>query len=591
MPIYEDASFARMGKTPNVFDQTIAYFSMEIAIVDEIPTFSGGLGVLAGDFLRSAADLGAPLVAVTLLYNRGFFRQGLDEDGRQVELAVEWDPSERLERLDARVSVRVAGREVAVGIWTYSLAGVSGKSIPIYFLDTNLEENDEADRKITDQLYAGGAYERLVQETILGIGGLRALRTLGHDELETFHMNEGHAALLPVALLGERLGGDVASATGLDLAAIREQCVFTTHTPVPAGHDRFEIAVVESVLGKAAADDLRVLECLEDDWLNMTLLGMFFSDFINGVAYRHGEVSRAMFPQFQIDAITNGIHVGRWTSDAMARLFDEHLLGWRQDNAMLRYASNIPLGEILEAKLQAKRALIAEVDRRCGIQLDVGALTLGFARRATGYKRNDLLFSDVDELRQFAEKRGPLQLLFSGKAHPNDHEGKELIAHITTQAKELAGAISVVYLPDYGMNLARLLVAGVDVWLNTPVARHEASGTSGMKAAVNGVPSLSVLDGWWVEGWVENVTGWAIGGDHGADDDDGRDRAEIDATDGKELRRMIAEIVAPMYYERPAEFAFMARSAISLNGSFFNTHRMASEYMARAYRRRAQAIG
>jgi starch phosphorylase len=580
-----------MGKTPDVPEQTLAYFSMEIAIVDEIPTFSGGLGVLAGDFLRSAADLGAPLVAVTLLYNRGFFRQILDEDGRQVELPVEWQPSQHLERLDAQVMVTVAGREVAVGVWTYTLEGVTGRSIPIYFLDTNLEENNEADRHITDQLYAGGPHERLIQETILGVGGLRALRTLGYDELMTFHMNEGHAALLPAALLQERLGTAIAAASELDLAAIRDQCVFTTHTPVPAGHDRFELGVVESVLGAEAVADLSALGCLEGDWLNMTLLGMFFSGFINGVAYRHGEVSRVMFPQFRIDAITNGIHVGRWTADAMSRVFDAHLAGWREDNAMLRYAGNIPLEEIVDAKLQAKRELLSEVATRCGLQLDASVLTIGSARRATSYKRNDLVFSDIDELREIAEKSGPLQLLFSGKAHPNDHEGKELIAHITGLAKELSGAITVVYLPDYGMNLARMLVSGVDVWLNTPVARQEASGTSGMKAAVNGVPSLSVLDGWWVEGWVENVTGWAIGGDHGAEADESRDRAEIDATDGKELRRMIAEVVAPMYYERPGEFAFVARSAIALNGSFFNTHRMAFEYMARAYRSSARAIG
>ena len=590
-PRGEGAGLSKMGKTPKVPNQTIAYLSMEIAVVDEIPTFSGGLGVLAGDFLRSAADIAAPLVAVTLLYNQGFFRQELDEAGRQVEVPVDWRPSDYLQLLDARVMVPINGRDVAVALWSYELKGVSGATLPIYFLDTNLDENSDEDRHITDRLYAGGPHERLTQEIVLGVGGLRALRTLGHDSLTTFHMNEGHAALLPVALLEERLGADFASAGATDLAAVREQCVFTTHTPVPAGHDRFEVGVVAAVLGDQALVDLRTLGCLEDDFLNMTLLGMFFSDFINGVAYRHGEVSRAMFPQFQIDAITNGVHVGRWAADGIARVFDDHLAGWRQDNAMLRYAGNIPIDEIVGARALAKRELFTEVEARTGTRLDPSILTMGFARRATGYKRNDLVFSDMEELRAIAEKNGPLQLLFSGKAHPNDHEGKELIANITARAKDLEGAISVIYLPDYGMNLARMLVSGVDVWLNTPVARHEASGTSGMKAALNGVPSLSVLDGWWVEGWVENVTGWAIGGDHGVNDDDVRERGEIDAEDGRELRRMIAGVVAPMYYERPGDFAFVCRSAIALNGSFFNTHRMAMEYMARAYRSGTRAIG
>ena len=574
-----------MGKTRAMSDGTVAYFSMEVALSDEIPTFSGGLGVLAGDFLRSGADLGVPIVGVTLLYRHGFFNQGLDGAGRQSERAVRWTPADHLERLDARVTVGVGGRSIVVGVWRHVLQGIDGCVVPVYFLDTQLPENARADQGITDRLYLGTRVERLLQEAVLGLAGPAVLRELGHTEIATFHMNEGHAALVPVALLSDEMESPLADASPADLEAVRERCVFTTHTPVPAGHDVFTPEVMQEVLGTDLSEGLRAIGCLEGGSLNMTVLGMYFSSFVNGVAQRHGEVSRAMFPQYRIDAITNGVHVPTWVAPSSARLFDRHLPRWRHDNTMLRYAGCIPLEEITAAHAEAKQILFDEVALRCGIDLDPGALTLGLARRATPYKRNDLILDRPDALRTLAAEVGPVQVLFSGKAHPSDMAGKELIARITARAKELAGVVSIAYLEDYGMSLASLLVAGVDVWLNTPVAPHEASGTSGMKAALNGVPSLSTLDGWWIEGWFEGVTGWAIGTDRGPGAHTVDADPEVDAADGAELHRVLTEVVAPLYYQQPDGFAAVRRSAIALNGSFFTSQRMMTEYAARAYRR------
>ncbi len=564
---------------------TIAYFSMEVAVSDEIPTFSGGLGVLAGDFLRSASDAGLPVVGVTLLYHQGFFRQELDGAGHQIEHPARWMPAEQLQRLDARVKVAIGGRSVVVGVWRRLLTGVSGSTVPIYFLDTLFPENDPADQAITGRLYTGVPLERLSQEAVLGLAGVTMLRELGHTEITTFHMNEGHASLVPVALLSDRLGGLWSGASPADIQAVREHCVFTTHTPMPAGHDRFDPAVIEEVLGSEALEGLTAIGCLEKGSLNMTVLGMFFSSFINGVSRRHGEVSQAMFPQCRIEAITNGVHVATWAAPSTARLFDRHLPRWRRDNTMIRYAVAIPLEEIRYAHAEAKQVLLDEVARRRNVTLDPEILTIGVARRATPYKRNNLLLSRPDELRSLVKAIGPLQVLYGGKAHPSDEAGKALIEHINASARELAGDVSVVYLEDYGMSLAALLVAGVDVWLNNPVAPYEASGTSGMKAALNGVPSLSVLDGWWVEGWVEGVTGWAIGADRGARTDVRIGDPAADAADAAELHRVLVEVVAPLYYRRPDAFAAVRRFAMALNGSFFTAQRMVAEYAAQAYRR------
>jgi starch phosphorylase len=563
-----------MFEFPNT---TVAYFSMEICLESGIPTYSGGLGVLAGDTLRSAADLHVPMVAVTLLHRKGYFRQHLDAAGQQTESAEDWHPEDVLDALDARIAVEIDGRTVQVRAWRYQVHGLNGHVVPVYLLDTNLPENSEWDRTLTDYLYGGDSHYRLAQEIVLGMGGAAILRAIGYEDDLQYHINEGHAALLTLALLERQLAGrkhwDVNDA---DIEAVRHHCVFTTHTPVPAGHDRFPEAQVRSMLGADNSELLRAAHCCDDDGsLNMTYLALRLSHYINGVAMRHREISQGMFPGYPIDSITNGVHAVTWTSEPFRELFDRRMPEWRRDNLYLRYAVGIPLEEIREAHASAKRALVDEVERRTGTRFDPSVLTVGFARRATPYKRADLIFSDLDRLRAIAKNAGPIQILFGGKAHPHDEGGKALIRHIFEAAGALDGLVRVVYLENYEMDIARLMTSGVDLWLNNPMKPLEASGTSGMKAALNGIPSLSVLDGWWVEGHVEGVTGWSIGGS---------DTPEPDpAVDANELYTKLERVIVPLFYGQPLAYAQVMRSAIALNGSFFNTQRMVEQYVRNAY--------
>jgi starch phosphorylase len=563
---------------------TVAYFSMEIAVDDGLPSFSGGLGVLAGDFLRSAADLSLEVVGVTLLYHDGYFRQQLDAQGVQEEAPVRWSPEDRLRLLPHRVEVEVEGRRVRVAPWRLDLIGATGHQVPIYFLDTRLPENDARDQSITDRLYYGGPAHRLAQEAVLGLAGPPMLAALGHRDIGSFHMNEGHSSLLTVALLDAQVGTLLDGTAPFDVEAVRSRCVFTTHTPVPAGHDHFEEPLVRRILGEVLADRLVELGCLHEDELNMTELGMAFSHFINAVSLRHQQVSQSMFPHFRITSVTNGVHAGRWASLPFRRLFDRHIPGWRRDNASLRYASGIPLDEVRQAHAEAKAQLVETVLQRTAVTLDPDALTLGVARRATPYKRFDLLLADPDRLRKIARSVGPLQIVYAGKAHPDDERGKAMIPEVVKIGRELAGTVTVVYLENYSMELGGILTAGSDVWVNTPTRPHEASGTSGMKAAINGVPSLSVLDGWWLEGCVEGVTGWAIGGD---------DPENADQQDAADLLDQLERVIAPLYYGDAVGFAQVMRSAVSINGSFFNTERMVRQYEEQAYRagRRPVPVG
>jgi starch phosphorylase len=561
-------------KNPVSYTGTIAYFSMDVAADSAIPTYSGGLGVLAGDMLRSAADLEIPMVAVTLLHRKGYFDQHLDARGNQLESPSAWSPERHLKRLPFRVSVALEGRMVQVGAWQFSFLGVTGQSVPLYFLDTDLEENDRADRGITDFLYGGDERYRLCQEAILGLGGVAMLRALGYTNVQVFHMNEGHSALATLALMEERATNSQRWFSESEVESVRRKCAFTTHTPVPAGHDCFNAELVYRILGEERASALSQI-CVMNGSLNMTELALRCSGFVNGVSMRHGEVSRAMFPNHNIDAITNGVHATTWTASPMATLFDRSVPEWRRDNCFLRYAIGIPLAEIRQAHAQAKKELLQQVRWLTGIQLDEKVLTLGFARRATGYKRGDLLFTDLERLKTVARRAGPLQLVYAGKAHPRDDGGKAIIRRIFEAAAALASEVRVVYLENYDMALGKLICSGVDVWLNTPLRPQEASGTSGMKAALNGVPSLSVLDGWWVEGHIEGVTGWSIG-DAGTVENDS-------IAEAASLYQKLDQVILPLYYKEPDKFASVMRSAIALNGSYFNTQRMISQYVRNAY--------
>ncbi|MBM4266610.1 MAG: alpha-glucan family phosphorylase [Deltaproteobacteria bacterium] len=555
----------------------IAYFSMEIAVDSELPTYSGGLGVLAGDTLRAAADQGVPVVGVTLVHRKGYFHQSIDGNGNQTEAPEEWSPEKKLEPLAPVVTLELERRTVHLRAWRYRIRGVSGAEIPVLFLDTDLAQNAPEDRALTDQLYGGDHHYRLRQEALLGMGGLAILRALGHWELRSYHMNEGHSALLGLALLEERQGdddeGEKTSATDCEL--VRRHCIFTTHTPVPAGHDQFPLDQVRSVLGDARTEKLIGLGCCNEGTLNMTSLALFFARYVNGVAMRHGEVARGMFPHYPIRSITNGVHSPTWTSDSFQELFDREIPDWRFDSLNLRYAMQISVDRIREAHEAAKALLLDEVNRRTNAGFKPDVLTIGFARRATPYKRADLLFHDIERLRRIAREVGPLQVVYAGKAHPNDGAGKDMIRRVFDAARSLEGAVPTVYLPDYDVALGRILCAGVDVWLNTPQKPQEASGTSGMKAALNGVPSLSILDGWWIEGCVEGVTGWSIG-----------ESAEVEsdaASEANSLYEKLEKEIMPLYYEHPERFGEVMRSAIALNGSFFSARRMLLQYLHNAY--------
>lgn len=494
----------------NSDNSKIAYFTMEIGLTPDLPTYSGGLGVLAGDTIKSASDLKLPMVVVTLLHRKGYFDQTLTADGWQEEHEVAWDPSALTSLQDATVHITIEGRPVAVRAWRYDVESPTGGVIPVYFLDTDVEGNDENDRGLTGQLYGGDHLHRLKQEVVLGIGGVRMLDELG-IEVKKFHMNEGHAALLTVELLrrGKRPLQQVwDERLQWDDETVRSMCVFTTHTPVAAGHDRFSYEEVNQVLGDTVDYDL-LRELGGEDALNMTMLALNLSRYVNGVAKKHGEVSQNMFHGYAIHAITNGIHSHTWTCPAFRELFDRHIPGWANEPELFVRVDNVPDDDVWAAHQTAKSQLIELVRERTGTVLDPDVLTLGFARRAASYKRADLIFSDLDRLRRIG--RGKLQIVYAGKAHPADTMGKELIQSVVHSLEALEGDITGVFVPGYDMALAAVLVPGVDVWLNNPIRPQEASGTSGMKAAHNGVPNFSVLDGWWIEGHIEGVTGWAIG--------------------------------------------------------------------------------
>lgn len=564
------------GRLPTLTAQ-VAYFSMEIGLDPLMPTYAGGLGVLAGDTLRSAADLDLPMVGVTLLHRRGYFYQRLDRTGLQSEESVAWTVHDFLDPLDHRVPVEIEGRTVQIRAWRYLVKGMSGHVLPVYLLDTDLPDNSPFDRSITDTLYGGDAYYRLCQEVVLGFGGLAMLRALGYGAIFRYHLNEGHAALLVPALLEDALasGSHNGEVPPDVIEKVREQCIFTTHTPVPAGHDQFPAELAHRVLGKRRCDLIEA--CQHQGALNMTLLALRGSRYVNGVAMRHGEVSHSLYPGYPIHSITNGVHAVTWTAPPFQNLYDRYLPEWRFDQLSLRYAISIPGAEIWAAHREAKMALVDLVNRETNAGFDRDHLTIGFARRATAYKRGMLIFHDLDRLQRLAKEVGPIQFVFAGKAHPQDQAGKELIRRI----HDVRGQVPVAYLSNYDMGMARLLCAGVDVWLNTPLPPMEASGTSGMKAAMNGVPSLSVLDGWWVEGHIEGVTGWAIGTGNGSI---ASQKADLDLVHAASLYESLEQRVLPLFYRDRQGYIEVMKHTIAINGAFFNTQRMVGQYLRNAYR-------
>jgi starch phosphorylase len=546
----------------------IAYFSMEIGLTSEIPTYSGGLGVLAGDTIRSSADLRIPLVAVTLLSKKGFFRQELTPEGKQIEHRQDWDPSKYLKVLPEEVTVQIEGRTVRIQAWLYQVKSITGGVVPVIFLDTDVQGNTAEDKEITYFLYDGDRRYRVKQEVVLGIGGVRMLQALGF-KIRKYHINEGHASFLALELLQEN---------EMNPEKVRELCVFTTHTPVEAGHDKFCYELVKEVLD--GTTDMNVLKTYGgQDSLNMTLLALNLSNYVNGVAKQHQQVSKKMFTGYEIYAITNGIHSFTWTGESFRKLYDQYLPGWANEPELLaRVADAIPNEEVWRAHKEQKKTLIDYVNALTNVGMTYDAFTVGFARRATEYKRAYLLFSDLERLRKIG-KKGKIQLIFAGKAHPRDLQGKKLIEQLFGFANQLKPDVKMVYLANYDIDMAQKLVGGVDVWLNTPLKPLEASGTSGMKAAHNGVLNFSVLDGWWLEGWIENITGWSIG----PHPDECLETPDCVQREIADLYNKLEYVIVPQYYGRRDDWVRMMKKTIGKVAYYFNSHRMMRRYVTEAY--------
>jgi glycogen phosphorylase len=548
----------------------IAYLSMEIGFNPEIPTYSGGLGILAGDFLKSGADMGVPIVGISLMYRGGYFNQNII-DGQQIENYPLYNPRRDMTKLEnAIVSVPIANREVKIVPWMHELKG-NKSTIPLLFLDTHVYEKDgkgnqiplnkDWDEALTNNLYGGDhQYHRLAQEVILGIGGIKVLEKLGIKP-EVYHLNEGHGAFAVLEL--EKIMGKEAI----------EKTVFTTHTPVPAGHDKFDYGLAHQVIGKELPSNIK--QIAGNDSLNMTLLALNKSRYANGVAKEHGEVSQIMFPDHDIDSITNGVHSYTWTSQRFQDLFDKYIPKWREHPEHLADVDIIPEEELLDAHLKNRYDLVNFVNEHNSIDsnFDPNIPIIGFARRFVTYKRGDLIFYDTNRLLEVAE--GKLQFLFAGKAHPKDNGGKNIIHNIINKGNELKEDINVGFIPDYNMGISAIMTPGSDAWMNTPVRPREASGTSGMKAAHNGVPHLSIIDGWWYE--AQPMGGWNIGPE--PCDFKLKDIAYKD--DAYELYNVLEREVIPDIQDLK-RYVQKIKESIK-NASFFNSHRQMDDYMKKAY--------
>lgn len=604
----------------------VAYFSPEYGITGALPQYSGGLGILAGDHLKSASDLGVPIIGIGLFYRSGYFRQSLSWDGWQVEHYPVCDPEGTPVTLlrepdgsPAKVGVGLPGhRTLAARIWVAQVGRV-----PLLLLDSDVEENAPAERQVTDRLYGGGGEYRLQQEMLLGIGGTRALRAFcritGTAEPTVFHTNEGHAGFLGIERIREIIDGSPGMDFASALEGVRAGTVFTTHTPVPAGIDRFPVTLIEEYFGGDNAvpvvpvEDIVALgrETFADGdphMFNMAVMGLRLAGRANGVSTLHGAVSREMFaglwPGFEgseipITSITNGVHASTWTARPMADLVEEQggdiddADGWERmagidDERLWETKRHLRESLVLETRRRLRESWLARgaSDAELGWVdevLNPDILTIGFARRVPSYKRLTLMLRDRERLRALlTDPVRPIQLVIAGKSHPHDDGGKRLIQELVQFADEQDVRHRIVFLPDYDMTMATTLYPGCDVWLNNPIRPLEASGTSGMKAALNGALNLSILDGWWDE-WFDAENGWAIPSADRVDDPDQRDDREAEA-----LYDLLASVVTPMFYDRddrglPVRWLAMVRHTLSTLGPKVLASRMVREYVTRLY--------
>ena len=529
---------------------SVAYLSAEVGFESGLHTYSGGLGVLAGDHIKSAADAGLDLVGCTLLYREGYGRQHLDEKGNQTETFGEIDPHEFLCDTGVEIALPLDGTTLYSKIWMYRIKG-----LPTYFLDTRHPDNSPDHRSLGTRLYGGDDSTRIRQEYLLGVGGIRALQALGH-EITGLHLNEGHCTFAMLEMLHQ----------GWSREELRQRCLFTTHTPVPAGHDRFGWEEVEVVLGELFPEDARELVG-DENLCSMSHLAVALAGQVNAVSNLNAYVASGMFEGTHIHPITNGVHHETWTSPAMSNLFDEHLKGWRDDPTILAHAGKIPDAGLMEARQEARAILRDLVRASTGVEFHKERLTIGFARRFATYKRANLVFSDLERLRRIGT--GKIQFVFAGKAHPRDEGGKQLIRDIFEGAAQVADEIPVAFLEDYSMDTGLAMRSGVDIWLNTPIRPMEASGTSGMKAAMNGVPNCSILDGWWPEACEHGVNGWGIG--------EGEDERD-DARDAIAVYDTLEHEVLPAWNGRSEHWNDLMRASIATSARFTGA-RMISDYL------------
>ncbi len=557
----------------------VAYFSMEIMLESDIPTYAGGLGVLAGDLLRSCADMGISAVGVTLVYNGNIFSQHIEPDGSQTFRSVDWRKMDQLTKLTDKITVTIRNETVHVGVWRYDVVGLNGSVVPIYLLDTSFDTNSEWAQNISQNLYADQGDLRIAQEIVLGIGGIKMLRKLGYGDIRTYHMNEGHCAFVPLALLEEH---------GYQDAEVRSLCSFTTHTPIPEGHDTFDYSFAYQYAEKYLPWHIR--DIASEEKLHMTKLAMNMSKHSNAVSHKHMRVSQHIFPGFSIGAITNGVHHRTWISPYLQDLYETYIPGVIQDPAKLKKAIDLlPDDALWHVHQKSKHELIAftnayidALSAKAGATtesheyFDENILTVALARRPVAYKRPLLLYRNVEKLLEIGE--GKIQIIQCGKSHPHDQMSQDIVKEVVNVSHTLKGRIRVAYLEDYSPRLSRLLVAGADMWLNTPMQPLEASGTSGMKAALNGLLNFSVPDGWWIEGYrMEPDAGFVIGTEI-----EGLDAEFDDEADALSIYTQLQETIIPMYYENRPEWIRRMKHAIAL-GAYFNTHRSIREYKKYAW--------
>lgn len=558
----------------------VAYFSMEMMLKTHIPTYAGGLGVLAGDLLRSCADLEIPAVGVSLVYNGKAFKQIFNPDSTQSFVEVDWRKNDQFTKMPQEITLKIDKQDVVVGCWRYDTVGYSEFVVPVYLLDTDLFHNDPWKRRITENLYGGAQFARICQEIVLGIGGIKMLQALGYEEIENYHLNEGHSAFATLEVLKKHNYNDEET---------RKRFVFTTHTPLPEGHDTFDYETAYRFAGEYLPWHIKKLA--GENNLNMTQLALSLSKYSFGVSKKHGAVSQNMFPAHKINFITNGVHHRTWTSSTMQDLYNEYLPGWIENPALLEKSiEKIPDDKLWRAHQEAKQVLVNFVNKHLTSAatwggkthpepdelFDVNTLTVSLARRPVPYKRPLLIYNDLDRLVRISA--GRLQIVQSGKSHPQDNTSLEIVQEILRFSKKLKGIVRIVYLENYSPTIARMLVSGTDVWVNTPIRPQEASGTSGMKAAMNGGLNFSILDGWWIEGYEMNKkAGFPIGPYQ-----DSLNPTNNDDEDANDFYEKLEHEIIPLYYDNRAEWISRMKHAITL-GAYFNTHRCLQEYMQKAW--------